>query len=82
MKTVYRYNVRIKLKITAKRFIAEKRQKICRSKLARNKKGWLKKTPKGVYILVIFLAALLSVFYYIGWLEPIKEFIKNIFQPK
>jgi len=81
MKTVYRYNVRIKLKITAKRFIAEKRQKICRSKLARNK-GWLKIIPRWIYILVIFLAAMLTTFYYVDWLEPIKVFIKNLFWPK
>lgn len=53
-----------------------------------NTKGWrnvlyyLKKVPRWIYILVIFLAALLAIFDYFDLLEPIKEFIKNIFQPK
>jgi hypothetical protein len=40
--------------------------------------GSIKSAPRWIYVLVIFLAALLTVFYYLGWLEPIKAFIKNI----
>jgi len=41
MKTVYRYDVRMKLKITAKRLVVEKRQKTRYSRIA-TVKGWLK----------------------------------------
>lgn len=30
---------------------------------------------------VVFLAALLTIFYYLGWLEQIKAFINNILRP-
>jgi len=47
--------------------------------------GWrlwscVKRIPRWIYVLVIFLAALLTCLYYLGWLEPIKTFIYNILQ--
>ena len=47
-------------------------------KVHRRKSSYLKEVPRWIYILIIFLAALLAVFSYMGWLEPIKAFIKNI----
>lgn len=43
---------------------------------------WVKETRHRVFGLVIFFAALLTIFYYLGWLEPIKEFIKKILWTK
>jgi hypothetical protein len=42
------------------------------------KKGILRRIPYWIYILISFLAALLTL----GWLEPIKEFINKILWPK
>jgi len=41
----------------------------------------VKKIPQWIYVFIIFLAALLTIFYYLGWLEPIKAFIHRIFSP-
>jgi hypothetical protein len=42
------------------------------------RKGILRKIPYWIYIFILFLAALLTCLYYLGWLEPIKEFICKI----
>lgn len=39
---------------------------------------WIKRIPRWIYVLIIFLAALLTIFYYLGWLEPIKTFIYKV----
>lgn len=39
----------------------------------------VKRIPRWIYVLVLFLAALLTILYYLGWLEPVKAFIYNIF---
>ena len=38
----------------------------------------VKKIPRLIYAIVIFFAALLTIFYYLGWLEPVKTFITKI----
>lgn len=43
---------------------------------------WLKRIPNWIYVLVIFLAALLTIFHYLGWLERIKAFIYNVLGAK
>jgi len=40
----------------------------------------LKRIPRWIYGLIIFLAALLAILDYLEWLEPIKAFIYNILQ--
>lgn len=42
----------------------------------------IKRIPRWVYVLVIFLAALLGIFEKFGCLEPVKTFIRNILWPK
>jgi len=47
--------------------------------------GWriwtfVKRIPRWIYVLVLFLAALLTCLYYLGWLEPIKTFVYKILQ--
>jgi hypothetical protein len=46
---------------------------------AKLRKIWMciKRIPRWIYVLVIFLSALLGVLNHLGWLEPIKEFIYN-----
>lgn len=39
---------------------------------------FVKTVPRWIYVLVIFLVALLGIFDYLGWLEPIRAFISNI----
>ncbi len=39
---------------------------------------WTKRIPRWIYILVIFLGALFTCLYYLGWLEPIKAFIYKV----
>lgn len=41
-------------------------------------KGRLKRIRNWIYILTVFLAALLTCLYYLDWLEPIKAFIYRI----
>lgn len=38
---------------------------------------YLKRIPRWIYVLVIFFAALLTIFHYLGWLAPIRRFIYN-----
>jgi hypothetical protein len=47
---------------------------------AKCRKIWtsIKKIPRWIYFLIIFLSALLTIFHYIGWLEPIKAFIYKV----
>jgi hypothetical protein len=47
---------------------------------AKLRKIWtyVKKIPRWIYVLVLFLAALLTCLFYLGWLGPIKEFIRSI----
>lgn len=42
----------------------------------------LKKIPHWIYVLILFFAALLGIFSYLGWLGPIRTFINNILWPK
>lgn len=42
----------------------------------------IKRIPRWIYVLVIFLAALLGIFEKFGCLEPIKTFVRNILWPK
>jgi hypothetical protein len=42
----------------------------------------IKRIPRWIYVLVIFLAALLGIFEKFGCLEPAKTFIRNILWPK
>lgn len=42
------------------------------------KKGIIKKIPYWIYILTAFLATLLTSLHYLGWLEPIKAFIRKL----
>jgi hypothetical protein len=54
---------------------------------AKRQRMWtcVKGIPRWIYVLVIFLAALLGIFYYLdyfGWLKPIKVFITKILWPK
>ena len=42
----------------------------------------LKRIPRWIYVLVIFLAALLTCLYYLGWLDPVKVFIYRLAVPK
>jgi hypothetical protein len=44
--------------------------------------AWVKRIPRWIYVLVIFLAALLGIFEKFGCLESVKAFIRNILQPK
>jgi len=43
--------------------------------LSKGRRIWIgvKRIPRWIYVLVIFLAALLTIFYYLGWLEQIKN---------
>jgi len=56
---------------------AEAEQKITPSK---RRRIWicLKRVPRWIYVLVGFLAALLTVLHLLGWLDPIKAFIYGI----
>ena len=45
-------------------------------------KKWYETIPSKIAGWVIFFAALLTIFYYLGWLDPIKEFIRSILRPK
>jgi hypothetical protein len=51
---------------------------------AKLRKIWMcvRRIPRWIYVLVIFLAALLGIFEKFGCLEPIKTFIHNILWPK
>jgi hypothetical protein len=51
-------------------------------KTGEKEKGILRRIPYWIYILVCFLAALLTCLYYLGWLEPFKEFIVKMIWPK
>ncbi len=45
--------------------------------------GWIfKKTSHLIAVIIFLLAALLTIFHYLGWLEPIRAFIYNILRPK
>jgi len=50
------------------------------SRSAKGRRIWtcVKRIPRWTYVLVIFLAALLTCLYYLGWLEPIRAFIGKI----
>jgi hypothetical protein len=43
--------------------------------LSKGRRIWIgvKRIPRWIYVLVIFLAALLTIFHYLGWLEQIKN---------
>lgn len=42
----------------------------------------LKRIPRWIYVIVLFLAALLTIFYCLGWIEPIKAFINRVLRLK
>jgi hypothetical protein len=46
------------------------------------KKSIIGKTLKIIGAVIGFLAALLAILNYLGWLEPIREFIRSISLPK
>ncbi len=50
--------------------------------IRRKKWTFVKTVPRWIYVLVLFLVALLGIFDYLGWLEPIRAFISNIVSPK
>ncbi len=52
--------------------------------LAKVRKLWnlVRRIPRWIYVLVLFLAALLTSLHLLGWLEPIKDFIAKILWPK
>ncbi|MFZ0033370.1 MAG: hypothetical protein WAK60_00085 [Sedimentisphaerales bacterium] len=45
-------------------------------------KGIFKRISYWIYIPILFFAALLTCLFYLGWLEPIKAFIRNILRHK
>jgi hypothetical protein len=48
------------------------------------RKSWnlVRRIPRWIYVLVPFLAALLAILHYLGWIEPIKEFVAKKLWPK
>jgi hypothetical protein len=45
-------------------------------------KGMFMKVLKIISVIISFFAVLLTCLFYLGWLEPIKAFIRNILWPK
>ncbi len=64
------------------REVVEKLHDIAKIARKERKRRIFKKTSAFIYALVFFLAALLAIFSYLGWLDQFKAFIYNILSPK